>query len=147
MRFAIFQIGHPHIDRHGQGLVRGGQRIAVIHFAIGGVIAIEGRAIPGGDAGFVIVRLLARIIPDIVDLIGLADLVDPGIGRDRDGVVGGGGGGGGGRRWYRRPPTGSGRRQKRIGRHAACESGPGLPRDGSGVAAWLNAVACKVDGR
>ena len=60
--------------------MRRGQGVAVIDFAIGGGLAVEGRAVPGGDAGFVIIRLFARIIPDIVDLIGLADLVDPGVG-------------------------------------------------------------------
>ena len=87
MRLAVFQIGDAHIDRHGQRAMRGGQRIAVIDFAIGGVLAVEGRAVPGGDAGLVIVRLLARVIPDVVDLVGLADLVDAGIGRNRDGMV------------------------------------------------------------
>ena len=95
MRFAVVEIGDPDIDRHAARSVRGGQRVAVIHFAIGGVVAIEGRPVPGGDAGLVIVRLLARIVPDIVDLIGLADLVDPGIGRNRDGMVLGRLGGGG----------------------------------------------------
>ena len=65
----------------------GRQVAAVIDFAIGGVLAVEGRAIPGGDAGLVIVRLLSRVIPDVVDLIGLADLVNAAAATvDGDGV-------------------------------------------------------------
>ena len=35
----------------------------------------KSRAVPGGDAGLVVVRLFLRVIPDARDLIGIADLV------------------------------------------------------------------------
>src|ERR1700679_147643 len=61
--------------------MRRGQCMAVIEFAIGGVFSVKGRPIPGSDAGFVVIGLFAGVIPDAVDLIGSAHLVDPGRGR------------------------------------------------------------------
>src|SRR6185312_15896065 len=51
------------------------QGIEIEHLAIGGVFAVERLAVPGGDAGLVIGPILGRVIPDAIDLIGVADLV------------------------------------------------------------------------
>src|SRR6478736_1896054 len=67
--------------------MRRSERIGIETFAVGSGMAIEGRAIPGRDAGFVIVRLFARIVPGVANLIGRTDFVDAGIRRDGDSVV------------------------------------------------------------
>ena len=60
-RLAIIQIGDTDIDRHWQRRMGRGERVAVEHFAVGGQLAVEIGAVPGGDAGFVVARLLLRI--------------------------------------------------------------------------------------
>ncbi len=56
--------------------MRGGQAFHVEPLAIRSHAAMELRPIPGGDAGFVIARLLLGVKPAPGDLVGLADLVD-----------------------------------------------------------------------
>jgi len=60
------------------------QRLGVVDFAVRRRMSVEARPVPGGNAGFVIVGLFARIVPGAADLIGAADLVDAGIGRNTD---------------------------------------------------------------
>ena len=54
----------------------GGQPVRIEHFAVGGAAAVKIAAVPGGDAGLVVFRLLARIVPEALLFIRLADLVD-----------------------------------------------------------------------
>ena len=65
----------------------GRQGVLVVFLAIGRGMADEARAVPGGDAGLVVIVVHRRVVPDAVDLIGIADLVrGPGRGVPGDGL-------------------------------------------------------------
>src|SRR6202034_638202 len=120
--------------------MRRGQRIAVIEFAIGGVFSVKGRPIPGGDAGLVVIGLFAGVIPDAVDLIGTAHLVDPGRSwRFRH-------------RWRRRwrPGWGRARRQKKAKDNHGGERSQKSHQNRISFGAWPTltdgALGCKIRG-
>ena len=72
---AILEIGDLDIARQRQG--RHGRR-EIVHvepFAVRGHAAVELRAIPGGLADLVIIRVLARIVLPAGHLIGLAEKI------------------------------------------------------------------------
>ena len=69
-RSAVLEIGHARIDRHGQGRRRRRQPFHVVDLAIGGAAAMKQLAIPGRRADPVVGRVLARLIPDAIDLVG-----------------------------------------------------------------------------
>ena len=75
-RTPVLQVGDLGQAGHRQGRMRGGERLLVEDFAVGGDLAMEVRPVPGGDAGPVVGEILLRLIPDAVDLIGLAHFVD-----------------------------------------------------------------------
>ena len=55
--------------------MRGRQLVHVVDFAVGGHLAVEPRPVPRRDADLRIGEILARVIPDALNLIGSADLV------------------------------------------------------------------------
>jgi hypothetical protein len=54
----------------------GSEVVHVVELAIGGVFAVEIRPVPGRNAGLDVAVVGRRVVPDAVDLIGIADLVD-----------------------------------------------------------------------
>src|SRR5690606_1143012 len=72
---AILKIGHARYHRHVQRRMRGGHLVLIENLAIRRHFSVELRPVPRGDAGRIILLVLGGIIPDAVDLIGIANLV------------------------------------------------------------------------
>ncbi|MNH16452.1 hypothetical protein D3C79_760960 [compost metagenome] len=59
----VGQVGHPHIGRQRQGLVRRAHAVQVIELAVGGVLPVELGAVPRrGALGAVVARVLHRVV-------------------------------------------------------------------------------------
>ena len=71
----VGQVRHPDQAGQRQCPMRGGQTVLVVGLATGRLLPVKSRAVPGGDAGLVVLVVDMRVIPDAGDLIGLADLV------------------------------------------------------------------------
>ena len=72
---AIVEIGHPGIAGKRHGRMRRRDAVHVEHFAVGGLPAMEIRAIPGSDAFGLIRLIVGGVIGLPVDGVGLAHLV------------------------------------------------------------------------
>ena len=60
---AVVQVGHPHIARQRQGLVRGGHAVEVVGLAVGGGLAVELGAVPGRGADHPVgPRIVHRVV-------------------------------------------------------------------------------------
>ena len=75
---AVLQIGDADAARHGQGGVRGRQRLHVVDVAVGGRPAVEAGAVPRRDSRLVVAGLNARDVAHAPDDVGRADLEDAG---------------------------------------------------------------------
>ena len=75
---AVVEVGDANDAGQRQGSMRCGQVVHVVGFAVGGRLAMESGAVPGGNPLLHIIVIDLRIVPDPLDLIGLAYLVEAG---------------------------------------------------------------------
>ncbi|MNT14485.1 hypothetical protein D3C72_1494940 [compost metagenome] len=60
---AVGQVGHPHVGRQRQGLVRRAHAVQVVQLAVGGVLAMELGAVPRrGTLRAIVARVLHRVV-------------------------------------------------------------------------------------